>query len=149
MIVKNIPNSRENTQMWLEFLTALNMHHTDIPTIVLNEQDAQWNVHNVLDAWLNGRGSEPKTWGTLLKAMRERGTPFLRELALGAADVYLSKPSYALVLCCVLSFTSSHFLTTGKLASLRLPFDVCCVCWQSFSPTIAAQCSESPDSQKC
>ena len=87
--------------MWLEFLTALNMHHTDIPTLVLSECDAQWNVHNVLEAWLNGRGSEPKTWGTLLNAMRERGTPFLRELADAAEEVYLSKPILALVFACL------------------------------------------------
>ena len=111
VIVVHIPNSRENIQMWLEFLTVLNIHHSDIPTLVLSECDAQSNVLHVLDAWLNGRGSEPKTWGTLLSAMQERGTPFLRELANAAEDVYLSKPFHTLVF--VLRFCvciRSHFL---------------------------------------
>ena len=142
--------------MWLEFLTALNMNHKDIPALVLSECDARWNVQNVLDAWLRGSGSEPKTWGTLLIAMQERGTPFLRELASTAENVYLSKPIYALVFCCccvcgvcvcVCVCTSAHSLTAGKLASLRLPFDVCCMCWKSCSPAIATECSELPVSQ--
>ena len=99
MLLQHIPNSRENTDVWLEFLTALNMNHKDIPALVLSECDARWNVQNVLNAWLRGSGSEPKTWGTLLKGMRERGTLFLRELADAAENVYLSKPIHELVFC--------------------------------------------------
>ena len=100
MLLQHIPNSRENTHVWLEFITALNMNHKDIPA-VLSECDARWNVQSVLDAWLRGSGSEPKTWDTLLNGMRERGTPFLRELADAAENVYLSKPIHALTFCCV------------------------------------------------
>ena len=157
MILQHIPNSREYSDVWLEFLTALNMNHKDIPALVLSECDARWNVQNVLDAWLRGSGSEPKTWGTLLKGMRERGTLFLRELADAAENVYLSKPIHALVfslcvcvcvcLCVMCVCTSAYSLTAGKMASLHLPFDVCCMCWKSCSPTIATECSELPVSQ--
>ena len=148
MILQHIPNSREYSDVWLEFLTALNMNHKDIPALVLSECDARWNVQNVLDAWLRGSGSEPKTWGTFLKGMHERGTPFLRELADAAENVYWSMPIHALVFrycCCVRVrvYMSAHFLTTGKLTSLHLPFDVCCVCWKSCLPTFATECSES------
>ena len=97
MILQHIPNSRENTDVWLEFLTALNMNHKDIPALVLSECDERWNVQSVLDAWLRGSGSEPKTWGRLLCGLRKRGTPFLRELADAAENMYLSKPVHALV----------------------------------------------------
>lgn len=93
VILKSIPR-RENSQRWIEFLTALNMCHEDIPCLVmlLSEGDARWNVNIILDAWLNGGGLQPKTWGTLLSAMDERGTPFLRKLTNAAKEVYLSKP---------------------------------------------------------
>ena len=100
VILNHIPNNGENTQMWLEFFTALNMQHKDMPPL-LSEHDARWNVHIVLDAWLKGVGSEPKTWGTLLNAMRERGTPFLRDLADAAEEVYLSKPIHGSCVLCI------------------------------------------------
>ena len=111
VLLQHIPNSRKNAHVWLEFLTALNMNDKDIPALLLSNCDAQWNVQKVLDAWRRGSGSEPKTWGTLLNGMHERGTPFLRELADTAENLYLSKPIHALVFCCVCvrAYMSAHF----------------------------------------
>ena len=109
VILRNIPNNSENSKRWLEFLTALDMRHEDIPCLTLSDSDARWNVYSVLDAWLNGSGSQPKTWGTLLRALHERGTPFLVKLACAAKEVYLSKLFRALVIVQYIVFTLHLF----------------------------------------
>ena len=114
VLLQHIPNSREYTDVWLEFLTALNMNHKDIPALALSECDARWNVQKVLDAWRRGSGSEPKTWGTLLNGMYRRGTPLLRGLADAAEKVYLSKPIHALVLCCCVCIHFCSFSNCRK-----------------------------------
>ena len=54
--------------------------------------DARGNVYHVLLAWLEGKGSpgKPRTWGTLLDAMR-RAPQYLQELANRAEYILLGK----------------------------------------------------------
>ena len=70
----------DRVKAWVDFLNPLELSLEDIDRNDISSVDARWNVNCVMSKWLNGHGSSPKTWGTLLDAMHS-GNQFLRQLA--------------------------------------------------------------------
>ena len=78
VVIEDIETDRVNA--WFDFLNPLELSLEDIDRKDMSLNDARWNVNCVMSKWLNGCGSSPKTWGTLLDAMHG-GSQFLRQLA--------------------------------------------------------------------
>ena len=92
VIVQQIPNDQEHIQTWIDFLNPLEMARSMVNWEEMSPCDARGNVCHVLLAWLGGKGTpeKPRTWGTLLDAMRT-GSQYLQKLANRAEYILLGK----------------------------------------------------------